>query len=60
MSALAFLVIAGCSSTVHPSPSPTPRPKLALMTRASTPGDLTPPHPADYPYEHTDVAESFR
>ncbi|MBW0254368.1 hypothetical protein [Cellulomonas sp. PS-H5] len=32
----------------------------ALVTRASTPGDLTPPHPADNPYEHTDVVISLR
>jgi len=32
----------------------------ALVTRASTPGDLTPPHPTDNPYEHTDVIVSLR
>ncbi|NHT19183.1 hypothetical protein [Cellulomonas sp. IC4_254] len=30
------------------------------MTRASTPGELNPPHPADNPYEHTDVMVSLR
>jgi hypothetical protein len=31
-----------------------------LVTRASTPGELNPPHPADNPYEHTDVVVSLR
>ncbi|MET0434397.1 MAG: hypothetical protein ABW025_09545 [Cellulomonas sp.] len=55
-----FLVIAGCSSSVDPSPSPTPGPSVAVVTRASTPGELNPPHPADNPYEHTDVIVSLR